>query len=58
MDHALKINAESGNEVAGEFLNFAGERYYVIHNVDKMPAFFVSVISNEDHWLFASSTGG
>ncbi len=58
MDHALNIDAASGNVVSGEFLDFAGERYYVIHNVDGMPPFFVSVISNEDHWLFASSTGG
>ena len=58
MDHALKIDAHGNNKVTGEFVNFADERYYVIRNVDKMPKFFVSVISNEDHWLFASSAGG
>ncbi len=46
------------NEVTGEFLDMAGERYYAIRNVDKMPPFFVSVISDVDHWLFVSSTGG
>jgi len=44
--------------VHGEFQEFAGERYYAIRNVDKMAPFFVSVISNVDHWLFVSSTGG
>ena len=44
--------------VAGEFVDVDGERYYVIRNVDKMPPFFVSVISSADHWLFVSSSGG
>ncbi len=44
--------------VHGEFIDFAGERYYAIRNVDRMAPFLVSVISNVDHWLFASSTGG
>jgi len=46
------------NAVDGEFLDFAGERYFVIRNVERMAPFFVSVISANDHWLFASSTGG
>jgi len=44
--------------VTGEFLDFHAERYYRIGNVDKMAPFFISVISNVDHWLFVSSTGG
>ncbi len=44
--------------VSGEFVDFDGERYYAIHNVDRMPPFFISLISNDDHWLFASSRGG
>ena len=46
------------NTVSGEFIDVAGERYYVIRNVDEMAPFFISVISNDDHWLFVSSTGG
>ena len=42
----------------GEFLDFAGERYFVIRNVERMDPFFVSVISADDHWLFVSSSGG
>jgi hypothetical protein len=44
--------------VAGGFVDDDGERYYVIRNVDRMPPFFISVISSADHWLFVSSTGG
>ena len=44
--------------VSGEFINMAGERYYAIRNVDEMAPFFISVVSNSDHWLFVSSTGG
>ena len=42
----------------GDFISLAGERFYAIHNVDSMAPFFISVISNSDHWLFISSTGG
>jgi len=45
-------------EVAGEFVDLDGERYYVIRNVDRMPPFLVSVVSSDDHWLFVSSYGG
>jgi hypothetical protein len=48
----------NSSTVSGEFIDFARERYYVIRNVDEMEPFFVSVISNVDHWLFVSSTGG
>jgi len=58
------LNPESNNdiedadEVNGEFLTVAGERYYAIRNVDQMAPFLISVISSANHWLFASSTGG
>lgn len=48
----------AANRVNGEFIDRDGERFYVIHNVDKMAHFFVSMVSDSDHWLFASSTGG
>jgi hypothetical protein len=46
------------NEVSGDFVTVSEERWYAIHNADRMAPFFISVISNVDHWLFASSTGG
>jgi len=42
----------------GQFIDLHGERFYAIHNVDKMPPFFISVVSDSDHWLFVSSNGG
>ncbi|MGF1508422.1 MAG: hypothetical protein ACFB9M_02855 [Myxococcota bacterium] len=45
-------------EVHGEFVDFQGERYYAIRSVDRMAPFFMSIVSNLDHWLFVSSTGG
>ena len=54
----IKSDVSNRNQVSGEFIDFGGERYYAIRNVDKMPPFFISVVSNVDHWLFVSSTGG
>ncbi|NNF16777.1 MAG: hypothetical protein HKN70_08510 [Gammaproteobacteria bacterium] len=50
--------AATNNVVSGEFVDYAGERCYVIRNVDQMTPFFMSIISNVDHWMFVSSTGG
>ncbi|MGB5581357.1 MAG: hypothetical protein WBM68_12375 [Woeseia sp.] len=59
MDSGTKTTTmEIGNEVSGEFTDLGGERFYAIRNVDRMPPFFISVISNVDHWLFVSSNGG
>jgi len=51
-------NAADRQRVRGEFVDMSGERYYAIRHVDKIPPFFISVVSSDDHWLFASSTGG
>ena len=48
---------QSTRPVAGDFVRVDGEDAYRIENVDRMPPFFVSVVSDADHWLFASSTG-
>ncbi len=58
MEQAVSAGHKAGGAVSGEFVTFAGERYYAIHNVDRMAPFFISVISSADHWLFVSSTGG
>ena len=34
------------------------EIFYKISNVDAMRPFFMSIVSNSNHWLFISSTGG
>jgi len=48
----------NNSQVTGEFIMLGDERFYAINNVDKMAPFFISVVSNSDHWLFVSSTGG
>ena len=48
----------TNDEVSGEFLTLAGERYYAIRNVDKIAPFFINLVSDSDHWLFISSTRG
>jgi hypothetical protein len=58
MEQAVSAGYRSGDSVSGEFVTIAGERYYAIHNVDRMAPFFISVISSADHCLFVSSTGG
>jgi len=54
----MKRPSARKDEVSGEFLTLAGERYYAIRNVDEMAPFFISLVSDSDHWLFISSTGG
>jgi len=46
------------NQVTGDFITLGDERFYAINNTNKMAPFFISLISNSDHWLFVSSTGG
>jgi hypothetical protein len=54
----VDVFASDTGSVTGDFVDLAGERHYVIRNVDALPPFFVSLVSGSDHWLFASSTGG
>jgi hypothetical protein len=35
-----------------------GESYYKIENSDQMRPFFMSIVSDSNHWLFISSNGG
>ncbi|WP_239024111.1 hypothetical protein [Paraglaciecola marina] len=55
---AMAVFAQQDPMTSGEFINMAGERYYAIHHVDEMNPFFISLVSDSDHWLFVSSTGG
>jgi len=45
-------------EVKGELVNIGEESYYKISNVDEMRPFFMSIVSNSNHWMFISSNGG
>jgi len=54
-DSLLKPATTGGS---GELVRREGEFFYKIKNYHVMPPFFVSVVSDSDHWLFLSSTGG
>ncbi|MFD2914505.1 hypothetical protein [Psychroserpens luteus] len=45
------------SEVKGDIVNFENEVYYKISNSDKMRPFFMSLVSNSNHWMFISSNG-
>lgn len=40
------------------FVDVDGVEMFRIHNADQMPAFFMSVVSDTDLWMFLSSRGG
>jgi hypothetical protein len=41
-----------------KIVDLEGEKYYKIENHDKMRPFFMSIVSDSNHWLFISSNGG
>ena len=47
----------STKEVTGEEITQNGETFYKISNVDGMRPFFMSIVSNSNHWMFISSKG-
>ena len=46
------------NEIKGELITFENEVYYKISNSDNMRPFFMSLVSDSNHWMFISSNGG
>ncbi|MCB9058322.1 MAG: hypothetical protein H6627_07135 [Calditrichae bacterium] len=44
-------------KVSGEYVTVAGEKYYKISNFDHMAPFFMSVVSDSDHWMYIWSNG-
>ncbi|MBS3993940.1 MAG: hypothetical protein KGZ87_09500 [Bacteroidetes bacterium] len=46
------------NVVKGEFVKVGDESFYKIANVDEMRPFFMSIVSNSNHWMFLASNGG
>ena len=53
MDFAKTIDSTEISQV-----QIAGESYFKISNSDAMRPFFMSIVSDSDHWLFISSNGG
>lgn len=48
---------ENKFKVTGEFVEIRNEEFYKISNLQSMSPFFISLASNSDIWLFASSNG-
>ena len=46
------------NPIQGNWVCLEGQNYYRISNYDGMRPFFISVVSDADHWMFISSNGG
>ena len=45
-------------EIKGKPIEFENEDYYKISNSDAMRPFFMSIVSDSNHWMFISSNGG
>ena len=41
-----------------EIVELEGEKYYKIENHDTIRPFFMSIVSDSNHWMFISSNGG
>jgi hypothetical protein len=44
--------------LSGGFVKIDGETFYKISGYNEMDPFFVTIVSNSDHWMFLSSSGG
>lgn len=44
-------------DVNGQFVEIENEMFYKINNCDQMPDFFMTIVSDSDHWMFISSNG-
>ncbi len=53
----LKMNS-TDKEITGTMVQFENENYYKISNSDAMRPFFMSIVSDSNHWMFISSNGG
>lgn len=46
------------NGLSGGFVKIDGETFYKIAGYNEMDPFFITLVSNSDHWMFLSSNGG
>lgn len=54
----MKNTTSQQKNVALKYVNIENEAYYMITNHDAMRPFFMSMVSDSNHWLFISSNGG
>ncbi|MCX6253043.1 MAG: hypothetical protein NTV31_01035, partial [Bacteroidia bacterium] len=41
--------------LSGGFVKIDGETFYKITGYNEMDPFFITIVSNSDHWMFLSS---
>lgn len=54
-DQELGLGSE---KITGSLVYLEGEQYYLIDNYDLMDPFLMAIVSNSDHWMYISSSGG
>ena len=52
------VPSAAGQERAAALVDLYGRRFHRIRGYDRMPPFFMTLVSSSDVWLFISSTGG
>lgn len=52
-----KANFEK-KEAKGYYVEIGQETYYKIENINTLRPFFMSIVSDSNHWMFISSNGG
>jgi len=52
------LNLDSNKKVTIDYLKIDNEYYYKITNSNLMRPFFMSIVSDSNHWMFISSNGG
>ena len=51
-------NTLAQKEVTIDRIQIEGELFFKISNSDAMRPFFMSIVSDSDHWMFIASNGG
>ncbi len=52
------VNSNSNTAITGELVTLENESYYKISNSHTMRPFFMTIVSDSNHWMFISSNGG
>ena len=53
-----EIKTTQNSDTSIEYVRIENENYYKISNSDSMRPFFMSIVSDSNHWMFISSNGG
>ncbi|BAO75023.1 hypothetical protein [Winogradskyella sp. PG-2] len=58
LTYTLKSDKITNKDAALESITIDNENYFKISNSDEMRPFFMSIVSDSNHWMFISSNGG